>query len=107
MSDARDRAETRDLIDTGVELGSVSCGCSLAIGLFILGSCAGVAAKTGTQTAPVLEIIIAVVSALVIATFVYVIARKNAKLKIARAEIEKLNRRAAAELVSQDEADSD
>ncbi|HYR27334.1 MAG TPA: hypothetical protein VEU30_02645 [Thermoanaerobaculia bacterium] len=87
-------------------MGSVSCGCSLAIGLLILGSCAGVAAAGGTQSVSVLKIIIAVVSALVIVTFVYVIARKNAKLKIARAEIEELNRKAAADLVSQDEGES-
>ena len=50
MSDARDRAETRDLIDTGIELGSISCGCSFAIGLIILGSCAGVATVGSPQT---------------------------------------------------------
>jgi len=47
MSDVRDRAETRDLIETGIELGSVSCGCSVALGLIILGACAG--AATGTS----------------------------------------------------------
>lgn len=96
MSDARDRAETRDLIDTGIELGSISCGCSFAIGLIILGSCAGVATVGSPQTKFDLNLFIVAVASIAIVAFVYLLTRKNAKLKAARAQIEELNRRAAA-----------
>ena len=93
MSDARDRAETRDFIDTFVELGGVSCGCSVAFGLIILGTCAGAALsdKNSQHSAAILAGI-AVVVTLMILGLVYVISRKNAKLKLAQAKIEQLSR---------------
>ena len=108
MSDARDRTETRDLIETGVEMGSVSCGCSLAIGLMILGSCAGVATATKPGTGCDMNVYVPIISAIAIVAFVYVIARKNAKLKAARKELAEMSRRtsAAAEMSSADDTGS-
>jgi heme/copper-type cytochrome/quinol oxidase subunit 2 len=98
MSNTRDRAENRDLIDTGIELASISCGGGVAVGLIILGTSAVIAALKERSSAMPIVIagLIAVVVAILIVSLVYLIIRKNAKLKAAHAQIDELTRKERA-----------
>jgi len=78
--------DSKSFAERLVDMGAISCGCGVALGLLILGTCAGAAAP---QVPKGLAIGIGVLAAIVIAALVFLLTKKNAALLAARAELEK------------------
>ena len=83
------------------ELAFVGCGCGMALGLLILGACAGAVIEpvAGVKTAPAMVMGITLVVALVIVTLVFLVTKKNADLRVARAQLDELRRQQQPPLV--------
>ncbi len=78
--------DSKSFAERLVDMGAISCGCGVALGLIILGTCAGAAAP---QVPKGLAVGIGVLAAVVIAALVFLLAKKNASLLAARAELER------------------
>lgn len=81
--------DSKSFAERLVDMGAISCGCGVAIGLLILGACAGAAAP---EVPKGLAVGIGVIAAIVVAALVFLLTKKNAALLAARAELEKKKR---------------
>jgi hypothetical protein len=80
MNDSKSYAERL------VDMGALSCGCGVAIGLIIMGACAGAAAP---EVPKGIGIGIGIIGAIVVAALAFLLSKKNAALLAARAELER------------------
>ena len=81
--------DSKSFAERLVDIGAISCGGGVALGLVILGACAGAASPS---VPPGLGIGIGIVAAIVIAVLVFLLAKRNAALLAARAELERKKR---------------
>ena len=84
----------QSFLERVTELALVSFGCGMAIGLLILGACAGVGIHMATDVSESSGVVsgISIIVAIVIVALVFWVTKKNSDLRIARAQLDALAR---------------